>query len=310
MVGPFRRFATLMALGLLFASSIGAVGSGRDPEVGPDRPGARPTPGEFALPGEDPPRAFVPAHPRTVEEQRRVEALRYYAAARALEDRRQFNDAIKTLEKALASDPESTAALRRLSRINFAMGRETPAVAYSRRVLAADPGDLETLALLVGHYKEDPPAAEALLNEVAKNPKLVKNSVGALYVEYRAGGHLRGLAPLRQGRGVLRQGRRGPGREVERPALPVRPPAIPRQRRGPGLSPLRPGLPPGQEDRPGHQGLPARAGLRPGRAAPPALPLPDLPGGRPGRRGPRRPSSGSSSASPGAARPMTCSPGS
>ena len=187
MVGPFRRCASLLALGLLFGPSMRTMGQEATPKPAPTDPGARLTPGEFALPGEDPPRAFVPAHPRTVEEQRRVEALRYYAAARALEDRRQFNEAIKTLEKALASDPESTSVLRRLSRIHFAMGRETPAVAYSRRVLAADPGDLETLALLVGHYKDDPPAAEALLNEVAKNPKLVKNSVGALYVEFELG---------------------------------------------------------------------------------------------------------------------------
>src|SRR3954454_21634793 len=123
MVGPVRRSATLLALSLLVGASNGVMGQEATPKPAPSDPGARLTPGEFALPGEDPPRAFVPAHPRTVEEQRRVEALRYYAAARALEDRRQFNEAIKTLEKALASDPQSTSVLRRLSRIHFAIGR-------------------------------------------------------------------------------------------------------------------------------------------------------------------------------------------
>ena len=187
MVGPFRRFVTLLTLGWLVGSPSGFGAQDPKPKPPATDPEARPAPADFALPGEDPPRAFVPARPRTVEEQKRVESLRYYAAARALEDRRQFNDAIKELEKALACDPESTPVLRRLSRIDFALGREAPAIAYSRRVLAADPGDVETLALLVGHYKEDPPAAEALLKEAAGNPKLDKNSVGALYIDFELG---------------------------------------------------------------------------------------------------------------------------
>jgi len=187
MVGPFRRFATLLVLVWLVAPSIGVKGQEETPKPAPPVRDAPLAPGDFALPGEDPPRAFVPARPRTVEEQKRVEALRYYATARALEESRQFLEAIKTLEKALVSDPESTAVLRRLCRINFAIGRDGPAEAYGRRVLAAEPGDVETLALLVGHFKDDPPAAEALLNEVANNPKLDKNSVGALFVENELG---------------------------------------------------------------------------------------------------------------------------
>ena len=41
--------------------------------------------------------------------------------------------------------------------------------------------------MLVEHYKDDLPAAEALLREVAANPKLDKASVGALYVDYELG---------------------------------------------------------------------------------------------------------------------------
>ena len=186
MVGPHRRFAILVAWSGVAAVSPIGVHAQQSPA--PAESGARPAPGDFALPGEDPPKAFVPARPRTVEEQRRVEALRYYASARALEDRRELNEAIKTLEKALASDPESSSVLRRLCRIEFALGREAQAVAHGRRVLAGDPGDVETLSLLVAHYKDDVPAVEALLNEVAKNPKLDKNSVGALLVDYELGG--------------------------------------------------------------------------------------------------------------------------
>ena len=129
----------------------------------------------------------MPARPRTVEEQKRLESLRYYATARALEERRQFSDAIKSLEKALANDPDSPAVLRRLSRINFALGREEAGVAFARRVLEAEPGDIETVERLVKHFKDDPAAAEVLLKDVLKNPKLDKKSAGALYVEFELG---------------------------------------------------------------------------------------------------------------------------
>ncbi len=187
MVGPFRRFMALLMLGGVGLISPGSPAQEPTPKSAEPEGGARPAPGDFALPGEDPPRAFVPARPRTVEEQRRVESLRYYAIARALEERRQFNDAIKTLEKALAAEPGSTPVLRRLSRINFALGREEPGIAYSRRVIASDPGDIETIELLVAHYKDDPTAAETFLKEASINPKLDKRSAGALFVEFQLG---------------------------------------------------------------------------------------------------------------------------
>ncbi len=188
MVGPFRRLVALLALASASPSVGGAVAFD-DPAPKPAGPDASPrlAPADYGLPGEDPPRAFVPAHPRSVEEQRRVESLRHYAAARAFEERRQLSEAIKTLEKALAGDPESIPVLRRLSRINFALGREAPAIAYSKRVIAADPGDIETVAFLVQHDKDDLPAAEAMLKGLAANPKLPRDSVGALYVQLELG---------------------------------------------------------------------------------------------------------------------------
>ena len=187
MLGPFRRFVIPLALGGAAFSAPFAGAQGPDPKPPASEPTPKPSPADYGLPGEDPPRAFVPAKPRTVEEQKQVESLRYYAVARAQEERRQFSDAIKSLEKALASDPDSTPVLRRLSRINFGLGREDAGVTFGRRVLETDPGDIETLELLVKHYKDDPAAAEALLKDVAKNPKLNKTSAGALYVEFELG---------------------------------------------------------------------------------------------------------------------------
>lgn len=187
MLGPFRRLAILSGFGLVLSALTAAEAQGPTPTPPASDATAKLPPAEFALPGEDAPKAFVPAHPRSVEEQKRVEALRYYAVARSLEERRQFGEAIKSLEKALACDPKSSTILRRLSRINFGIGRDDAGVAFGRRVLENDPGDIETIELLVRHFKDDPAAAEALLNEVAKNPNLAKNSAGALYVEYELG---------------------------------------------------------------------------------------------------------------------------
>jgi tetratricopeptide (TPR) repeat protein len=189
MLGPFRRFVIPLAIGLVTSALpiVRAQAPNPTPPIAQDAP--KLPPAEYGLPGEDPPKAFVPAHPRTVEEQKRIESLRYYAVGLALEEGRQFGEAIKSLEKALAGDPKSTAVLRRLSRINFGLGgvREDAGVAFGRRVLENDPGDIETIELLIKHYKDDPAAAEALLNDLAKNPKLVKNSTGALYVDFELG---------------------------------------------------------------------------------------------------------------------------
>ncbi len=71
----------------------------------------------FDQPGDDPPRPFVPLRPATVDDRRRIEAVRLYSAARALEDRRQWTDAVALLQEALKLDPDSVAIARRLGRI-------------------------------------------------------------------------------------------------------------------------------------------------------------------------------------------------
>ena len=157
-------------------------------DLGPKFSDSRPSSSlNYALPGEDSPQPFIPAHPRSVAEQRLIESLHFYAVGRALEERREFAESILAYEKALASDPGSTSALRRLTRINFGLGRDEAGVAFGRRVAEVDPGDVETLELLVKHFSGEPAAVEILLKEVARNPKLVKGSVGSLYIELELG---------------------------------------------------------------------------------------------------------------------------
>src|ERR1017187_3898182 len=71
----------------------------------------------FAQPGDDPPRPFVPLRPSTLDDRRRLEAVRLYIAGRALEDRRAWTDAVSLLQEALKLEPDSIAIARRLSRI-------------------------------------------------------------------------------------------------------------------------------------------------------------------------------------------------
>ncbi len=131
---------------------------------------------------EGPPERFVPKNPRTVEERDRLEAVRYYVAARALEGRRSWSEAIDLLEQARERDPESASILRRLSRLYFAVGKTEQAVTFGRQAVAADPTDAETIRQLVRHYRDnnDPLTVEAFLKEVLENPDLPKISAARL----------------------------------------------------------------------------------------------------------------------------------
>jgi tetratricopeptide (TPR) repeat protein len=145
----------------------------------------------FLQPGDDVLRPFVPLRPATVEDRRRIEALRLYSAARALEARRAWADAVALLQEALKLDPESVAITRRLCRIYVgALGRAELAVQYGKRVLAEEPGDSETLLLLVDHFNRranDPAASESLLNDVLANPRLDGRAPARLLAEYELG---------------------------------------------------------------------------------------------------------------------------
>ncbi len=141
-------------------------------------------------PGDDPPQPSVPLRPATVDDRQRLEATRLYTAARALEDRGQWSDAVAMLQDAARLDPDSVAIARRLARIYVgALGRPEQAVEYSRRVLSVDPDDTETLARLIDYFLKRgmPEAAESELHQVLANPKLIAHSPGRIVAEYELG---------------------------------------------------------------------------------------------------------------------------
>ncbi len=160
-----------------------AAGSPR-PLENPDNP-----PGFSVQPGDDPSPPFVPLRPTTVDDRRRIEAVRLYSAARALEDQRAWSDAVVLLQDAMKLDPDSMAIARRLCRLYVGpLGRPELALQYGKRILAIDPGDTNTLTQLVDYYKKnDPAGAEGLLNDVLANPKLDAHSPGRLLADFELG---------------------------------------------------------------------------------------------------------------------------
>jgi tetratricopeptide (TPR) repeat protein len=138
----------------------------------------------------DPPGPFVPLRPRTVEEGRRIEAIRLYTGARSLEDQGRRAEAAAMLQEALKLDPESVAIPKRLSRLYVGPLRNPElAVQFGKKVLQAEPGDTDTLTHLVDFYtqKNDAAAVEALLKGVLANPKLEAKSPGRLLAEAELG---------------------------------------------------------------------------------------------------------------------------
>jgi len=142
-----------------------------------------------ALRLEDPPALFVPARPQTVETQRETELAELFVAARAHEVRRQWNEALELLEKCAAIVPDNPAVLKRQSRLNLALGRVDKGLEISRKVLTLEPGDVDSLRLVVGLYERRGqfPNAEKLLADTLANPKLDKKSAAALYAHFARG---------------------------------------------------------------------------------------------------------------------------
>ncbi|CAN5638882.1 hypothetical protein BH23PLA1_BH23PLA1_09710 [soil metagenome] len=187
MLDGFRLCALVLAWTALQINTPTPASIAQDPG-GPEEAEAQVLPEpleEQKRPGallENLPEQFIPRTPRTIEERDRQEAVRYYVAARALEGRRSWSEAIDLLEQALQRDPESASILRRLSRLHFAVGRTDPAVSLGRKAVEADPTDADTIRQLVRHYRDhnDPIAAETFLTEVLENPDLPKGSAARL----------------------------------------------------------------------------------------------------------------------------------
>ena len=130
------------------------------------RAGARRSPRSSASPATIRPASSVPLRPATVEDRRRLEAVRLYTAARGLEDRGLWTDAVALLQEASKLDPDSVAIARRLAKIYIgALGRPDLAIA----VRPSRPRDR------AGRYR-DPLQAGGLLFASGASPRPPRRS--------------------------------------------------------------------------------------------------------------------------------------
>ena len=145
------------------------------------------TPASLML--EDLPTIFVPAHPATVGDKRQLEMAELFVAARAHESRREWTEALELLEKCSVIDPQNVAVLKRISRLNFLLGKQDKGIEISQKVLAIEPDDANTLRLMVSYYERRGqfPQAEKLLTATLANPKLNAKSQAALYAHFARG---------------------------------------------------------------------------------------------------------------------------
>jgi tetratricopeptide (TPR) repeat protein len=192
MVGPIRWFRAfrLNTIPPTIAPIIATIGVAIAQDAPSPKPDEAATPkprpdvsAAFNRPGDDPPLPFVPKDPQTVEDRKRIESIRLFTTARALEDRLSFAEAANVLQEAFKLDPDSVAIARRLSRLYVGpLGRPDDAVKYGKIALAAEPSDTETLERLFAFFvkRKDFAACETLLKEVLANPKLAPHAPGRL----------------------------------------------------------------------------------------------------------------------------------
>jgi tetratricopeptide (TPR) repeat protein len=181
-----RRVVPTAAIGFL-ATLIASLATAQDipPAVGPTS-----LPQDYRPPyGDDRLVPFIPLHPRTVDDRHELEALDDFVFARALENSKRWSDALAALQKASREAPDSVPILRRLARLTFILGRTEDALQAAQKVLDRDPGDTETLSLLMNYYdrRDDAATAEKILTRLVENPRLDKKSPGYLYIERSLG---------------------------------------------------------------------------------------------------------------------------
>ena len=143
----------------------------------------------YARSGEELAEPLVPLHPRTEKDRERLETLKRFVRARALEDRGRRSEALALLEDALKQSPDDVAILRRLSRLYLAGGRRARGLEYARKVLELEPDDADTLDRLMQDFerRNDMNGAEALLRKTVESPKINKSGGSYLLAQRNLG---------------------------------------------------------------------------------------------------------------------------
>jgi tetratricopeptide (TPR) repeat protein len=144
---------------------------------------------QFLLTGQEPAEPLVPLNPRTLDDTRRLEAIKQFCVGCRLENQYQWNDAIAAYRKALENDPKSSQIYRALIKSCRAARRLPEAEQYLEEAASLDPLDYELLAWL-GESKEEKSQLESavrLYKQALASPKLDKRQPIAVVLKLKLG---------------------------------------------------------------------------------------------------------------------------
>lgn len=136
------------------------------------------------LPGEEPLRPLVPAHPLTTEEERKIESKKLFTIGYMLAERKHLAEALDAYRKALDHDPQSLAVLEQIVPLCLQLDRGQEAMDYCRRALKLNPTNVELLHLRALYQKElgDVAGAIEMLEQALAAPGL-QDAKGAVFLE-------------------------------------------------------------------------------------------------------------------------------
>lgn len=131
---------------------------------------------------DDPTAPLTPIKPRSEDEQKRIDAVSWFAAGRVLETRNQFANALRAYQEAIKLDPRAVVVYRVIIPLAFGLNKTEDAVRWMLEAVKLDPDDYQLLRRLGTFLANQGNLAEAaqLLEQATKSPDLKKKS--ATYV--------------------------------------------------------------------------------------------------------------------------------
>jgi tetratricopeptide (TPR) repeat protein len=127
---------------------------------------------------DDPALPLTPIKPRSADEQKRIDAVAWFAAGRVLETRNQFPNALRAYQEALKHDPRAVVVYRVIIPLAFGLNRTDDAVRWMLEAVKLDPNDYQLLRRLGTVLANQGNLTEAaqLLEQATKANGLKKDS--------------------------------------------------------------------------------------------------------------------------------------
>ncbi len=142
----------------------------------------------FLITGQEPAEPFVPLRPRTMEDTRKLEAVKYYCVGVWYENEYRWPDAIEAYRKALEYDPKSVRLYKSIIKVCSVARRPQDAVKYLRKAVDVAPDDYELLGQLGETLEEDDAdAALGLYKRAVASSTLPKKHPMAVVLKLKIG---------------------------------------------------------------------------------------------------------------------------